>query len=49
MNLEDTRRIPPPDPEREPLKVNVYERMAKAAAQLMPRSEEHSLNSSHRR
>ena len=36
MNLEDTRRIPPPDPDREPLKVNVYERMAKAAAQLMP-------------
>ncbi|OHV57579.1 hypothetical protein [Pseudofrankia sp. BMG5.36] len=32
----DTRRIPPPDPDREPLKVNVYERMAKAAAQLMP-------------
>lgn len=36
MNLEDTRRIPPPDPDREPLKVNVYERMAKAASQLMP-------------
>ena len=36
MNLEDTRRIPPPDPDREPLKVNVYERMAKAAAELMP-------------
>ena len=36
MNLEDTRRIPPPDPDREPLKVNVYERMAKAAAQLTP-------------
>ena len=36
MNLEDTRRIPPPDPDREPLKVNVYERMSKAAAQLTP-------------
>lgn len=36
MNLEDTRRIPPPDPDREPLKVNVYERMAKAAAELEP-------------
>ena len=36
MDLEDTRRIPPPDPDREPLKVNVYERMAKAAAELMP-------------
>jgi hypothetical protein len=36
VNLEDTRRIPPPDPDREPLKVNVYERMAKAASQLMP-------------
>ena len=36
MDLEDTRRIPPPDLDREPLKVNVYERMAKAAAELMP-------------
>ena len=36
MNLEDTRRIPPPDPDREPLKVNVYERMSKAAAELTP-------------
>lgn len=36
MDLEDTRRIPPPDPDREPVKVNVYERMAKAAAELMP-------------
>ena len=36
MHLEDTRRIPPPDPDREPLKVNVYERMSKAAAQLTP-------------
>jgi hypothetical protein len=36
VNLEDTRRIPPPDPDREPLKVNVYERMSKAAAQLTP-------------
>ena len=36
MHIEDTRRIPPPDPDREPLKVNVYERMAKAASQLMP-------------
>ena len=36
MHLEDTRRIRPPDPEREPLKVSVYERMAKAAGQLMP-------------
>jgi hypothetical protein len=36
VNLEDTRRIPPPDPDREPLKANVYERMSKAAAQLTP-------------
>jgi hypothetical protein len=36
VKLEDTRRIPPPDPDREPLKANVYERMSKAAAQLMP-------------
>ncbi|MEU8798572.1 hypothetical protein [Spirillospora sp. NPDC048819] len=36
VRLEDTRRIPPPDPDLEPLKVNVYERMSKAAAQLMP-------------
>jgi hypothetical protein len=36
VNLEDTRRIPPPDPDREPLKVNVYERMAKSGSQLMP-------------
>ena len=36
MQIDDTRRIPPPDPDREPLKVNVYERMAKAASQLMP-------------
>jgi hypothetical protein len=36
VHLEDTRRIPPPDPDREPLKVNVYERMSKAAAQLTP-------------
>ncbi|MEU8798574.1 hypothetical protein [Spirillospora sp. NPDC048819] len=34
--LSDSRRIPPPDPDLEPLKVNVYERMSKAAAQLMP-------------
>jgi hypothetical protein len=36
VNLEDTRRIPPPDPDREPLKANVFERMSKAAAQLTP-------------
>jgi hypothetical protein len=29
-------RIPPPDPSREPLKVNVYERMSGAATQLLP-------------
>lgn len=34
--LGETRRIPPPDPDREPLKANVYERMSKAAAQLTP-------------
>ncbi|MFE5325971.1 hypothetical protein ACFRCG_06120 [Embleya sp. NPDC056575] len=34
--VEETRKIPPPDPDREPLKANVYERMAKAAAQLTP-------------
>jgi hypothetical protein len=32
--LEQTRRLAPPDPDREPLKVNVYERMAQAAAEL---------------
>ena len=36
VHLDDSRRIPPPDPDREPLKVNVYERMAKAAAELTP-------------
>ncbi|MER7705973.1 hypothetical protein ABTX81_24150 [Kitasatospora sp. NPDC097605] len=34
--LKETRRIPSPDPDREPLKANVYEQMAKAAAQLTP-------------
>ncbi|MFF9572009.1 hypothetical protein [Streptomyces sp. NPDC014685] len=34
--LKETQRIPSPDPEREPLKANVYEQMAKAAAQLTP-------------
>ncbi|MFJ6895131.1 hypothetical protein [Streptomyces hokutonensis] len=34
--LQQTHRIPPPDPDREPLKANVYERMSKAAAQLTP-------------
>ncbi|MFI6583180.1 hypothetical protein [Embleya sp. NPDC050493] len=34
--VEETRYIPPPDPDFEPLKANVYERMAKAASQLMP-------------
>ena len=29
-------RIPPPDPSREPLKINVFERMSAAANQLMP-------------
>jgi hypothetical protein len=29
-------RIPPPDPSREPLKVNFYERMSGAGSQLMP-------------
>ncbi|MFJ9889446.1 hypothetical protein ACIQRW_26790 [Streptomyces sp. NPDC091287] len=28
--------IPPPDPDREPLKVNIFERMSGAAAQLLP-------------
>ncbi|MFI1379906.1 hypothetical protein [Embleya sp. NPDC020886] len=36
ISVEETRKIPPPDPDREPLKANVYERMAKAAAQLTP-------------
>jgi hypothetical protein len=36
VNLEDTRRIPPPDPDREPLKANVFEWMSKAAASLTP-------------
>jgi hypothetical protein len=36
VRLDETRRIAPPSPDREPLKANVYERMAKAAAQLMP-------------
>lgn len=36
VRLEETRHIPSPDPDFEPLKVNVYERMAKAAAQLVP-------------
>lgn len=36
VRLEETRRIPPPDPDLEPLKANVYERMSKAAAQLAP-------------
>jgi len=34
--LSATRRIPKPTGKREPLKVSVYERMAKAAAQLIP-------------
>ncbi|MFD6357430.1 hypothetical protein [Nocardia tengchongensis] len=34
--LSATRRIPGPTGTKEPLKVSVYERMAKAAAQLMP-------------
>ncbi|MFC9502807.1 hypothetical protein [Streptomyces sp. NPDC057002] len=34
--LEETSRIPPPNPNHEPLKVNVYQRMAQAAAQLVP-------------
>ncbi|WP_063043410.1 hypothetical protein [Nocardia pseudovaccinii] len=34
--LSATRRIPGPTGKKEPLKINVYERMAKAAAQLMP-------------
>jgi hypothetical protein len=29
-------RIPPPDPSREPLKINIYERMSGAANQLIP-------------
>jgi hypothetical protein len=29
-------RIPPPDPSREPLKINLYERMSGAANQLIP-------------
>lgn len=34
--MEPTRRIPAPDGRREPMKANVYERMSKAAANLMP-------------
>ena len=34
--MEPTRRIPPPDGKREPLKANVFERMSKSAANLMP-------------
>jgi hypothetical protein len=34
--MELTRRIPAPDGRREPMKANVYERMSKAAANLMP-------------
>ncbi|MBU3067763.1 hypothetical protein KO481_40375 [Nocardia sp. NEAU-G5] len=36
VQLADTKQIQPPDPDREPLKANVFERMAKGAAQLMP-------------
>ncbi|MDI2131278.1 hypothetical protein [Yinghuangia seranimata] len=36
VHLAESRRIPSPDPEREPLKTNVYARMAQAAAQLTP-------------
>ncbi|MFC3577461.1 hypothetical protein ACFOZ0_30170 [Streptomyces yaanensis] len=35
-DLSTTRRIAPPEPDVEPLKVNVYEQMAKAASQLAP-------------
>ncbi|MFC9502803.1 hypothetical protein [Streptomyces sp. NPDC057002] len=35
-DLSTARRIAPPDPDVEPLKVNVYEQMAKAASQLAP-------------
>ncbi|MFC3578119.1 hypothetical protein ACFOZ0_33665 [Streptomyces yaanensis] len=34
--LEETQQISPPDPDREPLKTNVYEHMAMTAGQLMP-------------
>jgi hypothetical protein len=34
--MEPTHRIPAPDGKREPLKVNIFERMAKAAANLIP-------------
>ncbi|MFD4603040.1 hypothetical protein ACFWPQ_34070 [Streptomyces sp. NPDC058464] len=34
--LRETRQIPAPDPDREPLKANVFEAMAKAASQLTP-------------
>ena len=34
--MEPTRRIPAPSGKREPLKVNIYERMSKAAANLIP-------------
>lgn len=34
--LEETRHIPPPTADFEPLKTSVYEQMAKAAAQLTP-------------
>jgi hypothetical protein len=34
--MEPTRRIPAPNGKREPLKANIYERMSKAAANLIP-------------
>ncbi|WP_285032729.1 hypothetical protein [Mycolicibacterium sp. lyk4-40-TYG-92] len=34
--MNPTRRIPPPDGRREPMKASVFERMAKSAANLMP-------------
>ncbi|WP_413810796.1 hypothetical protein [Streptomyces sp. OE57] len=34
--LERTQQISPPDPDREPLKTNVFEHMARSAGQLMP-------------
>ncbi|MFC3577485.1 hypothetical protein ACFOZ0_30295 [Streptomyces yaanensis] len=36
VGLQETRRIPAPDPDREPLKANVFVSMAKAASQLTP-------------
>lgn len=36
VRLHETHEIPPPDPDFEPLKVNLFERMAQGGAQLIP-------------